>query len=165
MQSGLSCRYVLSVRWTLCRMAYESGRRMYEQYIRCFSFSRSGKLQGDHSRCYQPPVDTDLVHDLHSKAQLLFLCQQEVGNYMNGHPVEGQVECYTIDPWNVQTRSSPLSLFLLLVVKVWPVKRLRDGWELGIFLWCVPHVVSRFPCRCSFWGSHPCTWGQHTFCR
>ena len=42
-------------------------------------------LQGDHSGCAKPPVDIKtkdpfLVHGPHTKTELLFSCQQEVGN-------------------------------------------------------------------------------------
>ena len=60
-------------------------------------FARYSTIQGDHSGSSQPPVDIKIKvafqQALFTKTQLLFSCQQEVRNYLNGHPIHNYGYC------------------------------------------------------------------------
>ena len=65
--------------------------RIFECGARAAASEIAMYVQGDHTRCSQPPVDTKkgciLVPGPHTKTELMFGCQQEVGKNLNGHPV------------------------------------------------------------------------------
>ena len=87
----------------------------------------SKHVQGDHSRCSQHQhISSVLVGGAFSKMQCFFLCQQEVGNKTNGHPVNGlsfsEMELIDIRVWFVVALIFRHTLALALKSKLCQLK-------------------------------------------